>query len=343
MTKDDFENRLCLNKTVRAVYKMKNYLELIARKIGLEHESWTIIHVCTAWNAVREEYLQTFTPNNWINKMKHFRAALEMLEVKSVTVWNKELILYQNAQLKEEIDNSPVPYKKRSANKPPYKVWKQMIEDFDNLDRSLSDTKILRAAQGTLLLNWTLSSGARMDELLRLRKSDVTVVTKGCYSYMHLTVRRGKASRLGRRPTFLKCFENKTEEAFCPLVYFIKYVKELQKLKLFDDDSDLLFPSSAKFKDIPISRKAIVDQWKSTAKKLGIPSELTPQAHSGHALLINTAWVFDQNNEQLLDITNWNSIRNLPEYVEVPKENSINIIKTTMGAAELDKKCAMIF
>ena len=60
-------------------------------------------------------------------------------------------------------------------------------------------------------------------------------------------------------------------------------------------------------------------------------------------MLINTAWFFDQNEEQLLDITNWNSIRNLPEYVENPKENSINIIKTAMSADQLDEKCYMIY
>ena len=83
--------------------------------------------------------------------------------------------------------------------------------------------------------------------------------------------------------------------------------------------------------------------WLTWFEQLDLPKHLRPQGHSGHAMLINTAWVFDQNEEQLLDITNWNSIRNLPEYVETPKENSINIIKTAMSAEQLDEKCYMIY
>lgn len=343
-TKSDFENKLCENKTVRAVYKIKTNLEEISSSFGLNARDWGIIHVCTAWNVIRQEQLRKFTPNGWITKMKHFKNALAMLEVKAALHWEKELKLYLNNQLKTEIDTAAKPYKKRAANMPPYSVWKKMIEDINNFDRSSNSAiKILRAEQGCFLLILTLSSGARLDELLRLRRSDVTTVTKGGYTYLELTVRRGKASRLGRRPTYLKCFENKVETAFCPILGFINYVSELINQKLYSLDDVLLFPSSAKFNENAISRKAITDQWKSVAARLNVPKEHVPQAHSGHALLINTAWAFDQNDEQLLDITNWNSIRNLPEYVEAPKENSINVIKTNLTAEELDKRCEMVF
>ena len=112
---------------------------------------------------------------------------------------------------------------------------------------------------------------------------------------------------------------------------------------MFLDKNALLFPTEKGHEEFPISRKAIVGQWKTWCNKLDIPQQLRPQGHSGHALLINTAWVFDQNDEQILDITNWNSIRNLPEYVESPKENSINIIKTSMSAEQLDEKCYMVY
>ena len=161
---------------------------------------------------------------------------------------------------------------------------------------------------------------------------------------MELTIRRGKASRTGRRPTYAKCFENLVEPTFCPIAAFIEYVKELRGQDLFLDRNSLLFPSEKGHEEFPITRRAITGgPWKTWANKLDIPKQLRPQGHSGHALLINTAWVFDQNEEQLLDITNWNSIRNLPEYVESPKENSINIIKTSMSAEQLDEKCYMIY
>ena len=161
---------------------------------------------------------------------------------------------------------------------------------------------------------------------------------------MELTIRRGKASRTGRRPTYAKCFENKVEPLLCPIAAFVKYATELRRQDLFNDLNALLFPTEKGHEQYPISRKAITTgPWKNWCNQLCIPKKHRPQGHSGHALLINTAWVFDQNEEQLLDITNWNSIRNLPEYVEGPKENSINIIKTSMSAAQLDEKCYMIY
>ena len=107
--------------------------------------------------------------------MKDFKSALDMTDSKSHKVWSKELNLYINAQLKEEIDVAAAPYKKKSANKPPYVIWKQLMEFGNQKNRQISNVKQLRAAQGVLLLNWTLSSGCRMNELLRLRRSDINV------------------------------------------------------------------------------------------------------------------------------------------------------------------------
>ena len=174
-TNEDFESCLSKNKTVKAVYKMKGHLELLAATMNVPLTEWTIIHVCTAWNAIRGEYIKKFTPNGWIKKMKDFKSALDMTDSKSHKVWSKELSLYINAQLKEQIDIAAAPYKKKSANKPPYAIWKQIMEFGSRIDRKQSNIKQLRAAQGALLLNWTLSSGCRMDELLRLRRSDINV------------------------------------------------------------------------------------------------------------------------------------------------------------------------
>ena len=154
---------------------MKSHLEILAAGFNVPLSDWTIIHVCTAWNAIREEFLAKFTPNGWIRKMKDFKSALDMTDSKSHKVWSKELNLYINAQLKEEIDVAAAPYKKKSANKPPYVIWKQLMEFGNQKNRQISNVKQLRAAQGVLLLNWTLSSGCRMNELLRLRRSDINV------------------------------------------------------------------------------------------------------------------------------------------------------------------------
>ena len=170
-------------------------------------------------------------------------------------------------------------------------------------------------------------------------------MTKGEFNYLEITIRRGKASRTGRRPTYAKCFENLAEPLFCPINGFINYMKELRKQDLCLHKDSLLFPHKKGQEDFPINRRMITTDgpWVAWCDQLALPKQLRPQGHSGHAMLINTAWVFDQNEEQLLDITNWNSIRNLPEYVETPKENSINIIKTAMSAEQLDEKCYMIY
>lgn len=145
---------------------MKANLEKIAVALQIPIVEWTIIHVCTAWNVIK---------NGWINKMRHFKQALDMTELTTHKIWMKELNLFINAQLKEQIDQAAAPYKKKSANKPPYSVWKKIIDHGSNINRHQSYEKQLRAAQGVILLVWTLSSGCRMNELLRLRRSDINV------------------------------------------------------------------------------------------------------------------------------------------------------------------------
>ena len=174
-TTSEFEACLAKNKTVKAVYKMKSNLEKIAAALQVPIVEWTIIHVCTAWNVIKNEYLSKFTPNGWINKMRHFKQALDMTELKTHRIWMKELNLFINAQLKTQIDQAAAPYKKRSANKPPYAIWKKIIDHGSNINRQMGYEKQLRAAQGVILLIWTLSSGCRMNELLRLRRSDINV------------------------------------------------------------------------------------------------------------------------------------------------------------------------
>ena len=154
---------------------MKSNLEKIATALQVPIVEWTIIHVCTAWNIIKNEYLSKFTPNGWINKMKHFKQALDMTELKTHKIWMKELNLFINAQLKKQIDQAAAPYKKNSANKPPYAIWKKIIGHGSDINRQISYEKQLRAAQGVILLIWTLSSGCRMNELLRLRRSDINV------------------------------------------------------------------------------------------------------------------------------------------------------------------------
>ena len=65
----EFEECLSNNKTVKSVYKLRSDLEWIEKNIGQPFNEWTIWHVCTAWNVVREEYLKKFKKTEAIKQL----------------------------------------------------------------------------------------------------------------------------------------------------------------------------------------------------------------------------------------------------------------------------------
>jgi len=157
----------------------RNQLEEIRQFLGKNISDWTLFDIVTAWRCLENMSRDRLTTGGWKKKLDDMKAAFNLLNVPTMNFYKKELKTISRHFIKERIDAAPEPEGKRGANMPPYHIWRKLIKASRKDVSRKKGTKRLRAAQGHLLLVWTLATGARLEELLRLRKSDLTSIING--------------------------------------------------------------------------------------------------------------------------------------------------------------------
>ena len=338
------------NKSLQAVLLTKSQLLEMAAIWDKNLNEWSMQQIVTAWRALESTKSGKLTTGGWLKKFKDMKYVFEMENIFTMTKFEKELRLITNTFIKNRIDSEPLPAVKRSANIPPFWVWKKMIQFTSTLEGS-SVKKRLRRAQSNILMCWTLSTGARLEELLRLRQSDIKLVENDL-KYLKITIRRGKSNRSGKKPVFYYAHENNVEPVLCPIRALKRYMSH--KLgahnKICSAAGDHMFPAmldidvdgcilAPKNGRKAVSGKAITSSWRKSCLEQKIKKEHIIEAHSGRNTVLNAAWAHGQSNEQILDITNWSSTRMLPEYVSGPNVSAINVKLTKMSVEEIDSSC----
>ena len=334
------------NKSIQQIMNMKNHLLMFSEKLEIPIENWGISEIMASWVILERNGDRVLKPDGWQKKMKDIKAALEIMNIPIMSKFEKEIKFLTQEYVKERIDQEVVPIKKASANMPPYWVWKALIAATKETDDKMSDCKQLRQMQQHILLVWALSSGARLSELLRLKVSDVEMVTLPGMNFIKLTIRRGKNSRNGRKPIFYKCHENVCEQELCPIKAFVRYGQlKLKSGPIFDEPGHYMFPQRERTNKLfnrPATSKTITDGWKDWSKKLDIDESFIPQAHSGHKCLLNAAYSMQCSKKEIMDIANWSSTQCMQDYVEAPNPNSLNMKLTRMTIEEMDETCKHI-
>ena len=331
------------NKSIQQVLKMVRYLDYFSTQLEIPLCEWKIAEIMTAWVALETSKKRRLTTNGWLLKLKDMRMAFEMKNVVTMEKFSREINFLSQQYVKMRIDTDDEPHKKSSANQPPYWVWEKMIQATKNDASHMKDHKRLNRLQLHVLLTWSLSTGARLAELMRLKVSDVESVNSNGLKYLRLTIRRGKSSRDGRKPIFYKCIQDKVKPNLCPIKAFVNYGNLVLKSgPVFRSQGDFVFPMKprpdTRFRKHQTARN-IVDGWKKIAESLEIPEDFYPQGHSGHKCLLNAAYAMQCSKKEIMDIANWNSTKCMQDYVEAPNENTLNARLCRMTIAEMDEKC----
>ena len=330
-------------------------LKFIGSVFEKDLTEWDLFDIVTAWRCLEySEKKGQLSTSGWGKKYKDMQKAFKRLNLPTMMFYEKELKCLTRHFIQERIDTAPEPSKKKGANIPPYSVWKKVILATKSEIERKTGTKKLRAASGLVLLVWTLSTGARLKELLRLRKSDLDFDARNGLSYIKITIRRSKRSRDGRKPIYYYAHEDKRIPEFCPVKAFAEYCETLvEGCRIFEKRSDLVFPKSNKVlvngeilapKDshIHTTGSIVVYYWHKTCRRIRIPFKFWIEAHSGRCQVVNAAWAENQTDEQIMDITNWSNIKVLPEYISGPKPSAITVKLTKMSLQERDATCVHI-
>ena len=319
--------------------RVKRKILTYANLIEIDLENWSKFEIFASWQYLELTAKQELCPQGLRNLMVDIRNVFREEKLPNFEENAKEIRLFTTQYTNDNIDKSEKPWHKKNATRPPYKVWSIISKEFgDQLQRDLdiSEKKRLRLSQAKTLLVWTRSCGARLEELVRLKLSDVKVLTMKANGrlYLDLNIRRSKSNRGGKRELHYKCVKNTVDPELCPLKCFEEYLTEFKWIR---NDGDFIFPSSSLHRGRYINGGAIVYTWAKICKQLNLPPEHHPKGHSGHDCLLCLAYAKNKNPSEILDITQWNSMATMPHYIQGPKVDGLNVEIATTSIEELDE------
>ena len=98
---------------------MKNYLLNYAALVEIPIENWGISEIMSSWVALEKQESRTLKPNGWGKKMKDIKAALDLLNIKIMDKYDKEIKFLTQEYIKMKIDTNDEPPEKKSANHQP--------------------------------------------------------------------------------------------------------------------------------------------------------------------------------------------------------------------------------
>ena len=128
--------------------------EILGRKIS----DWTLFDIVTAWRCLEKSKKTNgqLSTSGWSKKLKDMEKVFNLRNIPTMEIYKQEIKLITGQFLKDRIDAAPTPSKKKSANIPPYQVWKDIIIATKHEIEARLGTNKLRSASGHLLLVWSL-------------------------------------------------------------------------------------------------------------------------------------------------------------------------------------------
>ena len=322
----------------KSMLRIKTRILTFANLIEIDLENWTKFEILAAWQYLERTAKQNLTHRGLRNHLVDIRNVFYHESLPNFTRYEKEINLFSNQYINDRIDKADKPWVKRNANRPPYSTWNLISSTIQSQiynNRFKDEKKRLHLWESRLILIWSRASGARLDELLRMKISDVTCLTMGkdTITYLDLNIRRSKSNRLGTKNLHYKCVMNKVDVNLCPVLSFYNYLMEHQWIK---NDGDYIFPSSRLHKNFHVSRGPMTYNWNKICKMLQLPKDHYPKSHSGHDCLLCLAYAKNKNPTEILDITQWNSMAVMDTYIQGPKINGLNVELATTSVEELD-------
>ena len=318
--------------------RVRRKLLTFANLIEVDLENWTKYEIFAAWRYLEKTARQKLSHRGFRDLFFEIRNVFKDEGLNNYKENEKAVKLFRRKFINERIDKEDTPWKKRNANRPPYATWNQISIAMTNklADRKFTnEQKRLRLYQAQLMLVWSRASGARIEELLRMKLSDVTVMTmkNGEITYLDLNIRRSKSNQEGKKNLHYKCVLNRVDTELCPVACFERYLANNPSIK---SEGDYIFPSSPNHQEFHVNRGPIKTLWDKTSKKLDLPLEYYPMSHSGHDCILCLAYARNKNPAEILDITQWNSMAVMDTYIQGPKINGLNVELATTSVEELD-------
>ena len=161
-----------------------------------------------------------------------------------------------------------------------------------------------------LCITWCLNSGARLGDVLNLKKQFLTVVTLEngdiCWT---VDITEGKSNRYGHRQSRVVLYEKPKNFLFCPIGNYLNFYDRFPSLKGRYCISNPDDPS------IKINTSQIMTRLGHRCAVLGLSEGQTPNAHSMRSYFVNHALERGVPAERIAQSVNWSSTAMISHYI----------------------------
>ena len=135
------------SKGFQAAQRIKKKIQTFSTLIGKDPGEWAPIEIFGMWRYLESTSKQHLSHNGLRNLMQDIKVVFESWKLNQFDLYEKEIKLILNSYLNDRIDKEKLPWSKRNANRPPYKIWLLLAEtmsktvtqnDFTSDDKRMS-------------------------------------------------------------------------------------------------------------------------------------------------------------------------------------------------------------
>ena len=175
-------------------------------------------------------------------------------------------------------------------------------------------------------ITWCLASGARLADVLNLKKEFMTeVAVNGDEECWTVDIMEGKSNRYGHRNSRVVLFEKPKNFIFCPIETFRNFYDRFPSLK------GRFCISNPDNPNRKIKTSQIMTRLEHRCTYLGMAKDETPNAHSMRSYFVNHSLEQGVSVEKIAKSVNWSStamithyIRNTEFLLDAPNRTIVN-------------------
>ena len=218
---------------------------------------------------------------------------------------NCAMNLYRQERRKMLVPNERI----KKPSLVPLETWRRLLQlVLGPLGRTRED-RFWNRVLG-LVMVWCLNSGARMQDVLNLKRNNATVVTlKGGTECWKINIVEGKSNRYGHRDSRVILYPNPGNFILCPMACYKNLYYDFPEMK-----GTYCIPNYNS-RSNPVKRAQIMTRLNHRCDLLKMDKINRPSAHSARVYFINHALEDGVPIEQIARAVNWSSSAMITHYI----------------------------
>ena len=289
--------------------KVRQLLYAVANMKQKRLASWSVTDILDFVIGIDESREKIICDETLMGYYRDIRDCFRELEINTFFSQERALNCAMNLYRQERVKRFGRSDRIKKPNLVKKDTWRKILQFvLSPIGRSEND-KAWNRVLG-LTITWCLTSGARVADVLNLKRSSITVVTlengDTCWT---VDIVEGKSNRYGHRQSRVVLYKKPKNFLFCPIENFDSFYDRFPGLK------GKFCISNPDDPNLKIETSMIMSRLNHRCAVLGLTKSQTPNAHSMRVYFVNHALERGVSAEKIAQSVNWSSTAMISHYI----------------------------